>query len=93
MEVVEAASAEDALEILRGRSNVGVLLTDINMPGALDGMDLARMVHERWPAIQLVVTSGRALPDAVPDDGAFLSKPYTLDDMTETVTRMAKRGD
>jgi hypothetical protein len=48
-------------------------------------LELARLVHERWPAIRLVVTSGRPLPAPVPDDGRFLSKPYSLDALTRTV--------
>ena len=71
-ETIEAATADDALAILRQRGDVGVLFTDINMPGSIDGMDLARLVHEQWPAIRIVVTSGRALPGPVPDDGRFV---------------------
>lgn len=55
------------------------------MPGALNGLELARLVHDRWPAIRLVVTSGRPLPAPVPDDGRFLRKPYSLDALTRTV--------
>lgn len=84
-DVVEAADAQQALEILNARSDVGVLCTDVDMPGALNGLELARLVHERWPAIRLVVTSGRPLPAPVPDDGRFLSKPYSLDALTRTV--------
>jgi CheY-like chemotaxis protein len=75
-DVVEANSAQSALDILRSRSDIGVLFTDVNMPGALDGMQLAQLVHQYWPKIKLVVTSGRALAGPVPDDGRFLPKPY-----------------
>lgn len=88
-EVVEAADADEALEILEARSDVGVLCTDVDMPGSLNGLELARIVHERWPAMRLVVTSGRA-PADVPDDGRFLRKPYTLDALAETVAKVAK---
>ena len=91
-EVIEADCAESALEILKTRADVSVLFTDVNMPGALDGMDLARLVHERWPAIQLVVTSGRGLSTAVPDDGRFVAKPYSIEEMTQAVTDVAKQG-
>lgn len=92
-EVIEADCAESALEILKTRADVGVLFTDVNMPGALDGLDLARLVHERWPAIQLVLTSGRGLSVPVPDDGRFVAKPYSIEEMTEVVTQVAKQGD
>ncbi len=81
-DVIEAASASEALAILQARSDVGVLFTDVNMPGDLDGLGLAELVHDRWPDIKLVVTSGRPLTRKVPDDGRFLSKPYTAQQMT-----------
>ncbi len=86
-EVVEAETAEEALEILEGRSDVSVLFTDVTMPGAVDGIRLAELVHRHWPAIRIVVTSARALDRHVPDDGCFLPKPYTQDEMTAAVRR------
>lgn len=91
--VVEADCAESALKILTARADVGVLFTDVDMPGALDGLDLARLVHERWPAIQLVLTSGRGLRVPVPDYGLFVAKPYSIEDLTKAVAQVAKRGD
>ena len=87
--VVEAGSAAEALQILESRGDVGVLFTDINMPGALDGLSLAELVHQRWPQIKLVVTSGRGLPRAVPDDGKFLTKPYSLEEMTRVIASVS----
>ena len=76
--VLEAGSATEALAILKARPEVQVLFTDIDMPGELDGMELAERVHQRWPKVLLLVTSGGAsLADAdIPDDGMFLAKPY-----------------
>ncbi|MDB5452790.1 MAG: response regulator receiver [Caulobacteraceae bacterium] len=77
-EVLEADSADAALRILNSRSDVRVLFTDINMPGSVDGVELARLVHERWPELRIVITSGREQPAAaeIPDDGRFVPKPY-----------------
>ena len=86
--VLEATNAEDALHVLASRPDVGVLFTDVNMPGKLDGLALAELVHRQWPAIKLVVTSGRPLPGVVPDDGRFLAKPYRLEDMTDTIAQV-----
>ena len=74
----EAADAEEALEIIKAHPEVSVLFTDINMPGPLDGLALAHRVHERWPAVQLVITSGRVVPGRtdIPGDGHFVAKPY-----------------
>ena len=76
--VIEAENAEAALKALDRRPDVRLLFTDINMPGRIDGVELARLVHERWPHILLVITSGRErlAQSEIPDDGRFLPKPY-----------------
>ena len=85
--VVEAEDAKAALKVLADHPEVRVLFTDINMPGALDGLDLAREVHERWPYIKLVVTSGRLLPSdgEIPDFGRFIAKPYSPDILVKEI--------
>ena len=87
--VVEANDAQEALDVLASRSDIGVLFTDVNMPGALDGLDLAELVHLRWPHIKLVVTSGKMLERTVPDDGRFIPKPYSLKNMTDVVAEIS----
>ena len=84
-EVVEAENAAEALAILEARRDVGVLFTDVNMPGPMDGLSLAELVHAKWPDIRLVVTSGRGLDRPLPDHGAFLTKPYSVDDMARKI--------
>lgn len=76
--VVEAENADEALRTLEAGADVRVLFTDVNMPGELDGLDLARVVHERWPDIRLLISSGQMRPgsDEIPQDGRFLPKPY-----------------
>jgi CheY-like chemotaxis protein len=77
-EVVEAANADDAIEILESRLDITVVFTDIQMPGSMDGLKLARAVRGRWPPIKIVATSG--LVDVgekdLPEGGRFLPKPY-----------------
>jgi two-component system, response regulator PdtaR len=89
--VLEAESAEQAISILEAGAAVAVLFTDVNMPGELDGLDLARVVHQRWPAVRLIVTSGggRVAPKDVPTDGRFLAKPYRLSQLTTLVEELA----
>jgi CheY-like chemotaxis protein len=86
--VVEAADASEALDIVAGRDDIDMLFTDINMPGPMDGLELARRVHARRPAMRLLLTSGvfKPVEGELPDDGRFLSKPYTPEDMTRAVT-------
>ncbi len=84
-DVVEAANAQEAVDLLQARSDVGVLFTDVDMPGQLDGLGLARLVHDQWPAIRLILTSGRSLPGPAPDDGRFVAKPYSLQHLADTL--------
>ena len=76
--VVEASTASAALALLEKRGDVTALFTDIDMPGGMNGLELASVVHERWPDVALVVTSGvfRPAADRLPDEGVFLQKPY-----------------
>ena len=90
--VVEAENANQALAILEARNDVGVLFTDVNMPGPMDGLALAELVHARWPEIRLVITSGRGLPRKLPDAGRFLTKPYSFEDLADTIGRTDDEG-
>ena len=85
--VVEAEDAKAALRLLADLPDVRVLLTDINMPGALDGLDLAREVHERWPAVRLMVTSSKLSLSGgdIPDAGRFVAKPYSPDTLVHEI--------
>jgi CheY-like chemotaxis protein len=75
---IEAADAAEALALLEAHPEVTVLFTDINMPGDMDGLDLARRVHDLRPDVHLIVTSGKMRPrrEDLPGSGEFLGKPY-----------------
>lgn len=87
-EVVEANDAAAALDIVGRRDDIGLLFTDISMPGAMDGMELARSIHRSHPNIELILTSGteRPTPGEIPDSGVFLAKPYSPEAMTSAVS-------
>jgi two-component system, response regulator PdtaR len=77
--VFSAADAKEAISILeRADGYVGAVFTDVSMPGAMDGLDLAHYVSHRWPSVGLLVTSAKAPRKSIPDGGRFLSKPYDL---------------
>jgi CheY-like chemotaxis protein len=77
-EVLEAANASEAISILETRKDIRVVFTDIEMPGSMDGIRLARAIRDRWPPIELILTSGKHRLEAntIPARGQFLSKPY-----------------
>jgi CheY-like chemotaxis protein len=85
--VVEASGADEALTALDANPNIMALFTDINMPGALDGLELAHEVHARRPDVRLIITSGRLRPsqDSIPDDGIFLAKPYSEEAVVQSL--------
>src|ERR1700761_2120342 len=64
--VREASSADEALVALEDGTTFHVLFSDIDMPGSMNGMALARVVHERWPAIRVLMTSGNPPIEAEP---------------------------
>jgi CheY-like chemotaxis protein len=78
-EVVEAGNADQAIEILEARRDITLVFTDIQMPGSMDGLKLARAVRGRWPPIKIVATSGHlhVRETDLPEGGRFLSKPYS----------------
>lgn len=93
--IVEAGDAREALEILERSPEIALIFTDINMPGDLDGLDLAEEVAKRWPHIEIIVTSGgvRLGSADIPDSGMFLPKPYATDQLVKLVQEQLARRD
>ena len=56
--VHEAANAAEAIRCLELNSEIRLIFTDVNMPGSMDGLALARYVHGRWPPVKIIITSG-----------------------------------
>ena len=75
---LEAGDAAEALEMLDAHPEITVLFTDISMPGEMDGLELARRVHQLRPDVHLIITSGkmRLRREELPAGGEFLGKPY-----------------
>ena len=84
---VSAANADAALQILSHRSDIDVVFTDINMPGTMDGLQLAHEIHNRWPSIRLILTSGKTEPkdEEMSGDGRFIRKPYLRQDLSDAL--------
>ena len=78
-EVVEAKNADDAIALLEQRNDIGLIFTDIDMPGSMDGLKLAHFVKNQLrPPIKIIATSGHAkiTVDDLPEGGRFMPKPY-----------------
>jgi len=89
--VVEAVDAHEALEQLEAHPEVRVLFTDVKMPGEIDGLDLARLVHAQRPDVGLVIASGHVRLGAgeIPDSGRFVPKPYRPSELVEVIRAAA----
>jgi two-component system, response regulator PdtaR len=77
--VKQASSADEAIRVLESDPSIRVVITDINMPGTMDGIALAHCVRERWPPTVIVISSAyvpERLVDA-PHGSMQLPKPYT----------------
>ncbi|WP_040581426.1 response regulator [Methyloferula stellata] len=77
-EAIPAANAAEAICILEERLDIRVVITDIGMPGRMDGLSLCATIRDRWPPIELIVVSGqpRPAPSELPPRSLFLAKPY-----------------
>jgi CheY-like chemotaxis protein len=82
-DVLEACNADEALAILDSRNDIRAVLTDIRMPGSMDGWELAGAIRRRWPPMHLVVASAHAPNGGIlPANGRFIGKPYTAEQIT-----------
>ena len=87
--VLEAGNADVALRFFETNADIRLLFTDVSMPGAIDGADLARQVAERWPRVGIIMTSGRRFPDHLPPRVRFHAKPYEPIDVLRDAREMA----
>lgn len=81
--ILEASNAEEAVLLFDARPDICALVTDIEMPGRMNGLTLARHIREKQASIGLLVVSGRVRPGAseLPSGSRFLGKPYTPADL------------
>jgi DNA-binding response OmpR family regulator len=92
--VIEASGAEEALKVLKASVRVDVLLSDVEMPPGINGYELARQVHQSWPCVEILITSGREWPrgDDLPPGAAFLAKPCPNATLVSHVQAAARRA-
>ena len=86
--VIEAVSADEAVDILIAGMAIDLVFSDVRMPGSIDGLGLLRFVNQRFPELPVVLTSAHLDPSLALAGGAkhFLSKPYKLATVLTMVT-------
>ncbi len=87
---VEAVDADEAFAILQSRSDIALLFTDVQMPGSMNGLQLALAVHERWPRIMIILASGqlKLSENEIPENSRFFGKPLDSGDMVAEIREM-----
>lgn len=86
-----ASNAAEAIVLLERHPDIRVMFTDIDMPGSMDGLALAKAVRGRWPPVSIIVTSGhvRVQQQDLPFGGVFFPKPYVPARILAEVRRMS----
>lgn len=90
MDVIECESAEAAELVLEeAGANLVMLMTDVNLAGHMNGVELAYVARKFNPDIDVIVTSGKPLRQALPDGVKFWSKPWTPLDVIREAEKMS----
>lgn len=92
-EVVEAANADEAVRRLASETGVRVIVTDVDMPGSMDGIALAQYAYQQWPGIGLLVLSGKVgvIPSQLPTGARFMSKPFLEPQLIDALTALGEQ--
>lgn len=90
--VLEAPTADTAMRMLDADHTIGLVFTDINMPGSIDGLQLATTLEYRWPPVKVIVTSGKLrIPQVdLPENCCFMAKPYLLRDVVAAIEELLR---
>ena len=91
LEALEATNAEEAITLLERTPDTRILMTDIDMPGSMNGLELAWTVSRRWPSISTVLVSGKQPLAAreMPEGSVFFANPYEPRKMVDLLSKMA----
>lgn len=86
-EVIEAVDADEALTVLKSLVPIDIVISDVRMPGSIDGLGLLAVVRESFPNLPVIITSGHLDSRLATADGAarFLAKPYGMNAVVDAV--------
>lgn len=89
LDVIPCANADDALKVLE-TAPVALVITDVRMPGSMDGLALTQIISSRWRELPVIIISGDAIlpPGLSLSNAVFLSKPFSLDALHETIKKL-----
>lgn len=86
-DVVEAANADEALAVLSSLIRIDLIISDVRMPGSMDGLGLLAVVKADFPMVPVIIMSAHLQgADAIADGAAqFLSKPFSSTIMVQAI--------
>ena len=93
--VLEAANAAEAQAVFKAGEPIEIVISDVNMPGDMNGFALATWIRQEYPGVRVILTSGvnqmaRNAED-VCSDGPFLEKPYSYETLAGHIRRLLTR--
>jgi CheY-like chemotaxis protein len=86
--VIEAGNAREARSVLRAHADIALVLTDINMSGVMEGLDLIRKIRQSYPAIKVIAASAYRITEPVE---AAAIKPYSLESLLTVIKSVLGR--
>jgi CheY-like chemotaxis protein len=90
MGVIQCESAEAALGVLERMGGcLSMMFTDVNLSGAIDGIELAAFARQRFPHLHVVVTSGADTGERLPPGAKFMPKPWRPLDVLREAARVS----
>lgn len=89
-EVIEADCADAALPIIAARDDIGIVVTDVRMPGCMNGIELAHHIAAQRDDVAILVTSGHARPTRfdLPRRATFIAKPYRAEALVDEIRQL-----
>lgn len=90
LEVIPCPNADEALSVLEAAGTVALVVTDVRMPGTMDGLALTQTIWSRWKDLPVIIMSGDAIlpPGLTLSNAVFLSKPFSLHTLHETIKKL-----
>jgi two-component system, response regulator PdtaR len=90
--VIATFDADEAIKVLETVRDIELVITDVNMPGSMDGLRLAAAIRNRWPPIHLIVVTGLTPPSTseLPSGSLFIPKPYGQADILSAVRHFSR---
>ncbi|QIK39375.1 response regulator [Pontivivens nitratireducens] len=91
----EAASADAALLVMERVDDIAILFTDVDMPGSMNGLELAAHVRDTRPSVKILITSGIFNVDQspLPNGSVVIQKPYAMGHVTRKLQEIAAELD